>query len=212
MEPLRLTFRRHVREQALRATREMTVEKGWSRVRLSEVASAIGVSRPTLYKEFGDKRGLGEALILQETERVLIGISQVLDDHAGDAVRGVAAAVEFTLREAEVSPLLRALLTAARDGDNDALPLVTTRSQPVLDAATRMLTTWFTEHFANLKAADVEDAAEALARLTVSHLVLPTDDRTSTARRLARIAMRCLRLDDPVATASTATSDGAGDK
>lgn len=195
-EPLRLTFRRHVREQALSTAQEMTVEKGWSRVRLSEVAAAIGVSRPTLYKEFGDKQGLGEALILRETERFLVGISAVLEAHAGAAAQGVAAAVDFTLREAEASPLLRSILTAARAGDDHALPLITTRSQPVLDAATSMLTAWFLAHFPDLSRSDVEDAADALVRLTVSHLVLPTGDRTSTARRLARIALRCLRLDD----------------
>lgn len=194
-EPLRLTFRRHVREQALRATQDMTVAKGWSRVRLSEVAVAIGVSRPTLYKEFGDKQGLGEALILQETERFLVGISQVLDEHPGDAAQGVAAAVAFTLREAEASPLLHAILTAARAGDDEALPLFTTRSRPLLDAATGMLTAWFLEHFPDLDTADVADAADSLVRLTVSHLVLPITDRAATGGRLARIALRCLRLD-----------------
>lgn len=195
-EPLRMTFRRQVREHALRATQTMTVEKGWPRVRLSEVATAIGVSRPTLYKEFGDKRGLGEALILQETERFLLGVAGVLEQHPGDAARGIAAAVDYTLAEAEASPLLHSILTAARAGDDDVLPMLTTRSKPVLDAATRTLAAWFAEHFPELDQADVDDGAEALVRLTVSHLVLPTGDRASTAQRLARIALRCLRLDD----------------
>ena len=65
-EPVRVSFRRHVREQVLRVTRELTIEKGWDQVRMSDVAESVGVSRPTLYKEFGDKQGLGDALVVSE--------------------------------------------------------------------------------------------------------------------------------------------------
>jgi AcrR family transcriptional regulator len=195
-EPLRLSFRRQVREQALQVAQTLTLDKGWARVRLSEVAAAIGVSRPTLYKEFGDKNGLGEALVLQQTDQFLLGVAAVLDEHAGDARAAIAAAVDFTLAEAEASPLLHAILTAARAGDDELLPLLTSRSQPVLAAATLALVTWFDEHFPELPAEDVADGADTLVRLVVSHLVLPSEDRAATARRLARIALRCLDLDE----------------
>lgn len=194
-EPLRLTFRQHVRDHALDAARTLTVEKGWSRLRMGDVAALTGVSRATLYKEFGDKQGLGEALIMQETERFLIGISRTLDAHPHDAAGGITAAVEHLLTEADASPLLRAILTSARDADNELLPLLTTRSAPVLDAATRTLIAWFEEHFPQLDPQDLADGVDALVRLAVSHLVLPADDRTTTTRRLTRIALRTLRLD-----------------
>jgi tetracycline repressor-like protein len=56
-EPVRISFRRHVREQVLRATPELTIEKGWEQVRMSEVAESVGVSRPTLYKSSATNRG-----------------------------------------------------------------------------------------------------------------------------------------------------------
>lgn len=197
VEPLRLTFRRQVREHALQAAHALTVDKGWSQVRMSEVAAQTGVSRPTLYKEFGDKQGLGEALIMRETERFLTGIADALDRQRHDVAAGILAAVEYVLSEADASPLLRGILTSARDGDNEALPLLTTRSAPVLSAATDTLVAWFRGHFPELDADDVADAADALARLAVSHIVLPADDRHVTARRLARTALRCLQLDLP---------------
>lgn len=206
-EGARLTFRRQVREQALQAAQTLTLQKGWSRVRLSEVAAAIGVSRPTLYKEFGDKQGLGEALVLQETERFLAGISDVLDGHAGDARAGITAAVDYTLEQAEASPLLHSILISARAGDDDLLPLLTNRSQPILDAATTALVAWFREHFPDLDRDVVGDGADALVRLTVSHLVLPGGDRPATAGRLARIALRCLNLDDGSVAAGTRKSN-----
>ena len=194
-EPLRLTFRRHVRDHALDAARTLTVERGWARVRMGDVAALTGVSRPTLYKEFGDKQGLGEALIMAETERFLVGISRTLDAHPEDAAGGITAAVEHVFAEADASPLLCAILTSARDADNELLPLLTTRSAPVLDAATRTLVAWFDEHFPQLEPQDLADGVDALVRLVVSHLVLPVDDHATTARRLTRIALRTLRLD-----------------
>lgn len=197
VEPLRLSFRRQLREQALQAAHALTVERGWAQVRMGEVAARTGVSRPTLYKEFGDKQGLGEALILGETERFLTGIAGVLEQHATDIAAGILAAVEFVLSEAEASPLLRGILTSARAGDDDLLPLLTTRSAPVLTAATQTLVSWFGSQFPELDSDDLADSADALARLAVSHLVLPAEDRSRTARRLTRVALRCLQLDLP---------------
>ncbi len=195
VEPLRLAFRRQVREQALLEAHALVVDRGWAQVRMGEVAARTGVSRPTLYKEFGDKQGLGEALILRETERFLTGIGEVLERHPTDIAAGVLAAVEYVLSEADASPLLRGILTSARAGDDDLLPLLTTRSAPVLTAATQTLVVWFCAHFPELDLEDLADSADALARLTVSHLVLPAEDRTRTARRLTRVALRCLGLD-----------------
>jgi len=197
VEPLRLAFRRQVREQALQAAQALVVDRGWAQVRMGEVAVQTGVSRPTLYKEFGDKQGLGEALILRETERFLTGMAAVLEQHPTDIASGILAAVEYVLAEADASPLLRGILTSARAGDDDLLPLLTTRSAPVLAAATQTLVSWFGEHFPDLDREDLADSADALARLAVSHLVLPTDDRAGTARRLTRVALRCLQLDAP---------------
>ncbi|MCA2323115.1 helix-turn-helix transcriptional regulator, partial [Mycobacterium intracellulare] len=84
-----------MREQVLRAARDLTIEKGWHRVRMSEVAKLVGVSRPTLYKEFTDKQGLGDALVVSEGERFLNGIHAVSAQHAGDVRGGITAAVSY---------------------------------------------------------------------------------------------------------------------
>ena len=144
VEPLRLTFRRQVREHALQVAHSLTVDRGWSQVRMSEVAAQTGVSRPTLYKEFGDKAGLGEAVVLREASRFLEGIQGALEAHVGDAKRGIAAAVDYTLDEAGRSPLLKAVLISNRDlnGGSQAstgmLPLLTTSAR-LLDLASDTL-------------------------------------------------------------------------
>ena len=190
VEPVRQAYRRQVHEQALEAAQEMLVQRGWEQVRFGEVAVAIGVSRPTLYAAFGNKEGLAEALVLKETDRFLAGISGVLDAHAADPVAAITAAVGFTLEEADRSPVLHAILTQS----SSLLPFLTTRSSPVLQAATAVLVTWFAEHVPGLDSETTWEGADALVRLVVSHLVLPAQDPSRTADQLARLAVRYLEL------------------
>lgn len=196
VEPLRQSFRRQLRESALEITHTLTIEQGWDRVRVSEVAARTGVSRPTIYKEFGDKQGLGEALVLRETERFLVGVTGALADHADDLPAGIVAAVRLTLQEAAASPLLHATLTSAR-GVDGLLPALTTRSAPVLSTASELLGAWFAEHLPDHDRHELLEAVDALVRLTVSHVVLPAYDSDETARRLSAVALRYLRLPGP---------------
>ncbi len=203
-EPARVTFRAHVREQVLVTAHALTVERGWDRVRVAEIASLVGVSRPTIYKEFGDKQGLGDALVVREAERFLDGIRSVLGEHSGDPATAIAASVRFALDEAATSPLLRAVLTSNRPAQSPAesvdgtgvLPLLT-MSASLLQVASESLVGWLIEQFPELKAAEIDDSVDALVRLTVSHLVLPSGDSTQTARRISEVALRYLGLRAP---------------
>ncbi|MFV0127901.1 TetR/AcrR family transcriptional regulator [Streptomyces sp. HMX112] len=82
----------------------------WSAVRMVDVASAAGVSRQTLYNEFGSKEGLARALVRREAESYLRGVDRVLAGRPDAADRLVSLA-EWTVGEARARPLLRALLT-----------------------------------------------------------------------------------------------------
>lgn len=187
--------RRDVRGRALDVAQALLVDRGWEAVTVSAVAGGVGVSRPTFYKEFAGKQALGEALVRRETERFLAGVARVLEEHVEDAYAAIEAAVRFTLEEAESSPLLRAVLTSTRGGDDSLLPLLTTRSGPLLEAASAALTGWFGAHFAQLDQATVAEGVDAVVRLVVSHLVLPVGSPADTARRLARVATRYVGLE-----------------
>jgi AcrR family transcriptional regulator len=189
---MRTKFRAHVRDEALDACHALAVERGWAQVRLSEVAAVIGVSRPTLYKEFGSKDGLGEALVRRETERFLVGVESTLDAHDGDVAGALTAAAQFALVTAEANPLLHVVLTASRSGDDGLLPLLTTRASPVLDPATAALRAWFAVHAPEYDPVEVGAAVDVLVRLVVSYLVLPAPDPVASARLLAEVAMRYL--------------------
>jgi AcrR family transcriptional regulator len=193
---MRERYREHVRAAVLEAAHDLIADRGWERVRMGEVAEAVGISRGLLYKEFGDKAGLGEAVVLREAARFIEGIDGVLARHDADAARGLAASVDFVLEEAENSSLLRAVLIYNHDSSAPAtgiLPLLTTSAQ-LLELASNSLARWLTSHVPGLQDSEVADAAEALVRLTVSHLALPTMSREDTSSKITEVGLRYLGL------------------
>jgi AcrR family transcriptional regulator len=182
-----------VRQRVLDAAREIVIAGDWGRTRMGDVASRAGVSRQTLYNEFGNKDGLAVAMSVAQTEWFLGRTQAELDAHPDDPIAGIRAAVTFTLQAGADDPLLKAALSGAR-GSNDLLPLLTTRAEPLLTACRRQLTTYLNEHWPQLAHRDVSVVADSLIRLTVSHLVLPLSPSETVAEQLAELAARVLHL------------------
>jgi AcrR family transcriptional regulator len=174
----------------------MTLEQGWEQVRVGDVAIQAGVSRPTIYREFGDKERLGEALVLREVSTFLEGLAVVLRREEGDVGQSVVEAVRFTFDQAGAHPLLLAALTASRTGDVGLLPFLTTNFEPLLTMASTTLVEWFTAQLPNVDPDLIAEAVDLVVRLVVSHLVLPRADSAEIARRLSRLATRYVGLPD----------------
>ncbi len=185
-----MTAKAQMRSAILDAAQDLMVARGWGAARMADIAARVGLSRQTLYNEFGSKDGLAREVVLRETRRFLDGISRVLDEHADDAERSTQAAVLFTLQQSADNPLLKAVLTSTRD--DDLLPLLTTRSEPVLLAARASLAAHLRREWPDLDEGDVHLIADSVVRLTVSHLVLPLEPPDVVARRLARLVHRYL--------------------
>jgi AcrR family transcriptional regulator len=175
----------------LAAARWVVVAGDWERMPLAELAARAGVSRQTLYKEFGSKDGLAQALSARETEIYLSELATVLEAFPDDPVAGTRAAVAHTLRTGADDPLLKAILSSAR-GPSELLPLLTTRAEPLLESSRKLLTAYLTSHWPHLSTRDVALVADAAIRLTVSHLVLPLAPIERTAEDIATLVARAL--------------------
>jgi AcrR family transcriptional regulator len=164
----------------------------WQRARMADVAAAAGVSRQTLYYEFGSKDGLAQALALREAQRYLDGAEAAYAGHQGSPAEAVGAATEWTLREAAANPLLKAVLTDEASGAGGLLPFLTTRADAVLAAAAEHCAGQLTRRWPGLPPDDVRRVAEVVTRLTVSHLVLPGRPPEQVARDIAHLVDRLL--------------------
>ena len=190
------------RQRVLQAAREIVIAGDWGSTRMADVAARAGVSRQTLYNEFGNKDGLAVAMSAAQTEWFLGRTQSELDAHPDDPIAGIRAAVTFTLDAGSDDPLLKATLSSAR-GASDLLPLLTTRAEPLLTASRQQLTTYLTEHWPELAHRDIALVADSLIRLTVSHLVLPLDPSEVVADQLAELAARALHLPAHPSSART---------
>lgn len=98
------------RESLLDAAYTALARRPWSAVRMVDVAAAAGVSRQTLYNEFGSKEGLARALVRREADGYLAGVERALVTHS-DARDRLTATAEWTASLARDNALVRAMLT-----------------------------------------------------------------------------------------------------
>ncbi|MER7332508.1 MULTISPECIES: TetR family transcriptional regulator [unclassified Micromonospora] len=180
------------RDAIVDAARSLTVASGWDGVRMGAVARAAGVSRQTVYNEFGSKAGLAEALARREVDRFVGDVRALLRAH-GDDVRAAAhATISHTLTQAAGDPLIKAVLTSTGGGSDELLPYLTTRSELVLTEATEALLEWADEVLPGADRAAVAYATDSVVRLVISHIILPGAPVAQTAARLADLAVYLL--------------------
>ncbi|KOX04175.1 TetR/AcrR family transcriptional regulator [Streptomyces sp. NRRL B-3648] len=98
------------RESLLDAAYSALTRRPWSAVRMVDVAASAGVSRQTLYNEFGSKDGLARALVRREADGYLAGVERALAGSAGAPAR-LTATAEWTAAAARDNALVRAILT-----------------------------------------------------------------------------------------------------
>ena len=187
----KLSYRQLAHEQLrqvmLDAAFELLVESGWSRLRMAHVAAHAGVSRQTLYNEFPDKQALGEALAGREAERFVTGLVHRLESPAPHAGEALARVVLYGLREVHDNVLVKAIVTSS---STDLQSLANT--EEVLVKARSAIAKTLQRAWPDAEPADVRRAAEWIARLTISYVVLPLQPAETTAHELANMVARYL--------------------
>jgi AcrR family transcriptional regulator len=174
-----------LRETLFGAARDELQSRSWSEITMSDVASAAGVSRQTLYKEFGSRDEFGQAFVIHEGERFLDIVDAAVLEHRDDPRAAVGAALEAFLRTAGEDPLVRILLSD--DGTGGMLPFVTTQGMPVVQWATARLTVTIEEGWPQAPEADVKLLAESLVRLAISYITAPSGPPEKTAAQAGEL-------------------------
>jgi len=174
-----------LRDTLFGAARDLVQQRAWSEITMSEIASAAGVSRQTLYKEFGSRDEFAQALVIHEGERFLDAVEAAVREHLDDPRAAVGAALGTFLRTAGEDPLVRILLSD--DGTAGLLPFVTTQGMPVVTWATARLTATIEQGWPEAPPAKVRLLAESLVRLAISHVTAPGESPEDTARRTGEL-------------------------
>jgi AcrR family transcriptional regulator len=184
----RATVRTILRDRLLDAAAAAFAEEGWRRLTMAKVADRAGVSRQTVYNEFGTKQALAEQLVMRELDVFLDVVREGFESQT-EFEPAVRAAVLNALTVAEENALLKAVLEAGHTGDTELLPYIF-QSQDVIDTAVGFLHDLVVLHFPDLplRGEPLEVALESVVRLALSHLTVPARSKARTAEDLAWIA------------------------
>jgi AcrR family transcriptional regulator len=183
--PFSIATRDLLRTTVLDAVRDQLRTRTWAEIRMADVAKHAGVSRQTLYNEFGSRGDLALAFVLRETDRFIDAVKEAVDANRDDPVQALAAAFEVFLGAAAEDPLVRALLGG--EGSDELLPLVTTQGEPVLERATTRLSAFLMEGWPQLDPAETALLAETVVRLAISYAALPASPAGMTGASVARL-------------------------
>lgn len=168
-----------MRESILDAASDASATLDWAAVRIADVAETVGVSRQTIYNEFGTKDQLGAALFEREVTRFGDGMVEQIRraDSFRDAVR---AAFTWMLKEAGESALLNRILKAQQLGDRESLlPILTVHADIILRPLREQLAEVFLERWSGPTTAQSEQVAEMVVRLGLSQVLSPSSSQTN---------------------------------
>lgn len=180
------------RDRLLAEASELTRQGGWQTLTMAKLADRVGVSRQTVYNEIGSKSQLAEAMVMHELEVFLQGVDHAFEQHPDDLVAALREAARRVLETARTNPLLHAVLSASHGAESDLLPLLTTQSAPLIEAARQMIGDHLTHYDVPLADDELDAAVDMVVRLVLSHVTLPSGSPEETADQIAWIARKVL--------------------
>ncbi|APU17678.1 transcriptional regulator, TetR family [Actinoalloteichus sp. GBA129-24] len=184
-----------LRDNLLCGAADLLAERGFARLRMSEVAAMAGVSRQTVYNEFGGKETLAHTVVLNQARICLERVGQAIRG-ADDPVAGIRAAVRRILEISANDPLLTSLLTGI---DREALlPFLPVPDLPTLRALTELISRQLHSQLPQLPPASTTFYADTVVRLTISHLLIPTATTAEAADAVTAIAAAVLSPHLPI--------------
>jgi len=156
-------------KRILAATASAMQDHGIIRLSLEDVARRAGLSRQTLYRYFPSKQALLDATVLLEEEQFL---TRIIDAATGEATFDAALrqAIAVCLQTGREHALLNRLLKTEPES---ILPLLTTESGPVLNAARAAIDQVLQGYFPDAADEPRGWAADSIARTLVSYVINP---------------------------------------
>jgi AcrR family transcriptional regulator len=174
-----------LRDSVLDAMRDLLLTRDWSAITLSDVARAAGISRQTIYNEFGSRQGLAQGYALRLADRLVDAIHAALDANVGNFYEAFLAGFRSFFAQSASDPLVISLLSGV--AKPDLLQLITTDSAPIITRASARLSLALTTTWVATSDEDAGVLARAIVRLALSYVSMPPEADHDVARDLARL-------------------------
>lgn len=174
-----------LRDSILDGMREMLTTRDWSAITLSDVAKAAGISRQTIYNEFGSRHGLAQGYALRLADRLVDAVDEAINHNVGDVHAAFLEGFRSFFAESAADPLVISLLSG--DTKPDLLQIITTDSGPIISRCSQRLTTTFQHSWVSASDEDAGILARAIVRLAMSYVSMPPEADHDVAGDLARL-------------------------
>ena len=174
-----------LRDCVLDAMREELLTKDWAAVTLADIAHTAGVSRQSIYNEFGSRQGLAQGYALRLADRLVDAVSGAIEGNIGDVHAAFLSGFRSFFADSAADPLVISMLSGA--AKPDLLQIITVDSGPIITHCSRRLADAFLDSWVDAEAADAGVLARAIVRLAISYVSMPPEADHDVAADLARL-------------------------
>lgn len=172
-----------MRDAVLDALAELLRERNWRTVTMNDVAAAAGLSRQSLYNEFGSRRGLAQGYATRLTDLFVSVVDAALYEHVDDAHAAFLQGFSTFFALSGRDPLVHSLHTG--EAPEDLLRLITTDSDFLIDRAGDRLAETFQRGWVGASPREADVISKAIVRLALSYIPKPPADIDTAAEDLA---------------------------
>jgi len=183
--PYSVAARELLRNTLLDAALDELGERRWADITMADIARAAGLSRQTLYNEFGSREVFMQMLVMREVDHFLTAVEQAVNEHLDDPETALSAAFEVFLTAAGENPVVRTIVSG--DGGEELLALFTTQGGALVGPASERLTEMMLTGWPQVKRPDAQLLSEGLVRLAISYAALPEGRTSMTAASVATL-------------------------
>jgi AcrR family transcriptional regulator len=170
--PYRVAARELLRNSLLDAGCDQLNRRSWANVAMADVALAAGVSRQTLYKQFGSREEFARVLVIRETDRLLSAVEKAVHARPEDLAGALVGAFDVLVQASTDNALVRAIVHG--QGAEELLTLLTAGTdRSLVELMTEQLTQLVLTGWPRLDRGVAAALNECLVRLAAGYSVLP---------------------------------------
>jgi AcrR family transcriptional regulator len=162
-----------LRDSILDGMRDLLLTRDWSAITLADVARAAGISRQTIYNEFGSRQGLAQGYALRLADRLVDVIDDEIRRNEGNIYSAFVQGFRAFFTESASDPLVISLLNG--EAKPDLLQLITIDSAPIINHCSQRLTASFAHSWVKASDEDAGVLARAIVRLAMSYVSMPPE-------------------------------------
>jgi AcrR family transcriptional regulator len=162
-----------LRTSLLDAACDQLNERRWANVTMADVALAAGVSRQTLYKQFGSREEFARVMVTRETDRLLAAVETAVTARHEDLASALVGAFDVLVLAPADNALVGAVVRG--EGAEELLALLAAgRDRSLVELVTEHLTELVLAGWPRLERRVAGTLSECLVRLAVGYAVSPS--------------------------------------